>query len=93
MLCDSGLGCVSPMMDQLLAGALCVVSLPRPFSRSFAVEPVESVSAGARPVHQALGPSGNGRLLVVPWSPPLDRAQQYAEAPAWGPVTIAHYLK
>jgi len=60
------------MMDHLLAGALCVVSLTRPFSRSFALEPVESVYAGERPVHHALRPSGNGRLLVLPWSSPLN---------------------
>ena len=79
------------MMDHLLAGALCVVSLTRPFSRSFALEPVESVYAGERPVHHALRPSGNGRLLVLPWSSPLNGSQQYAEKTAWGLVTIAHY--
>src|SRR6185295_16693430 len=90
MLCDIGLGSVSPMMDHLLAGALCVVGLPRHFSRSFAAEPVESVYAGERPVHHALRPSGPGRLLVLPWSSPVKGSAQYAEKTAWGLVTIAH---
>jgi hypothetical protein len=35
MLCDIGLRRVSPMMNRLLAVALCAVDLMRPFFRDF----------------------------------------------------------
>jgi hypothetical protein len=41
------------------------VGMMRPFSRSFASEPVESAYADARPVHHAPQLSCDGRLLVV----------------------------
>jgi hypothetical protein len=91
MMCDIGLRRVSPMIDRLLAVALCAVDMMRPFSRSFAPWPVESAYAGERPVHAVPQLSCDGRLLVLPWSPPLKTSQQYAEKTAWGLVTIAHY--
>ena len=36
IICDIGLRRVSPMMNRLLAVALCAVDLMRPFSRQFA---------------------------------------------------------
>jgi hypothetical protein len=82
MLCDIGLRRVSPMMNRLLAVAMCAVTLIRLFSRSFASWPVESAYADERPVHHAFRFSCNGCLLVLPWSSPLNGSQQYAEKTA-----------
>ena len=82
MMCDIGLRHVSPMMDHLLAASMCGVGGTRHFSREFASSPVESDYASERPVHHALRLSCNGRLLGLPWFPPLDGSGQYAEKTA-----------
>ena len=69
------------------------VGVTHPFSRSFASSPVESAYADERPVHHAPQLSCDGRLLVVSWSPPLNRSLQYAKQTAWGLVTIAQVGK
>ena len=90
IICDSGLRRVSPMLNHLLAVAMCAVDLMRPFSREFASSPVESAYADERPVHHALRPSCNGRLRVLPWSSPVKGSHQYVEKTASGLVTFAH---
>jgi hypothetical protein len=92
MMFDMKLRPVSPMLNHLLAGALCVVGLTRPFSHSFVSEPVESAYAGERPVRDASRLSCNGRLLVSPWPwwSPLKGSLQYDKKIARCMLTIAH---
>lgn len=90
---DRRLRRVRPMMDRLLAVAMCEVGRMRPFSGWFASWPFESAYAGEPPVQDAPQLSGDGRLLVSPWLPPLNGSQQYAEKTACGLVTIAQFGK
>jgi hypothetical protein len=77
MMFDVKLGRVSPMIDRLWLGAMRAVGMMRPFSHSFASEPVASAYADERPVHDALRFSCNGLLRVLPWSSPLLASRQY----------------
>ena len=89
MMFNRGLRPVSPMKDCLLAVAMREVGRVRPFSCLFASKPFESAYAGARPVQDAPQLCCDGRLLVLPWSPPVNRSLQYAETPAGRLVKIA----
>jgi hypothetical protein len=89
MMYDMRLRRVSPMMDHLLAVAMREVGRVCPFSCWFASSPFESAYAGVRPVHDAPRLACDGRLLVLPWPPPLKCSLQYAEKTACCLSTIA----
>jgi hypothetical protein len=90
MMFDMGLRRFSPMLNRLLAIAMREVGMVR---RLFMLVRLIALRGflmdGERPFRDAPQLSCDGRLLVLPWSPPLNRSLQYAEKTACCLRTIA----